>query len=420
MSRFLARVPALLTIVVLALPAFASVLLTIASSAEPTLADPAPTDEAASPSEPDLGTIIGSVRTPDGDPAARLTVDVFHATSDGSPAGYLASTTTTTDGSYKLNAPGHGCYVVIFDTAAGGPSPDGGTAPADGAACIDTAEGVIRVDGSLASHRSGPVGGRVSYEDGVGIEHLSVELFAVSGDGTPGAPLGSTSTDANGLYEFDVAPSCYIVVIVAAGESTFVEGATAGRHDVCTDGSTAVRTLDAIIVGTANPIAILTPIEIEIVRLTNELRARPDGPLARLGPTPDCVAEEFYGIEIDPATGHPMAVPPLVVDERVTVAMARPWAEQMQLDDAFVHRPSDSQRDFYLDLAIPIVAWGENIAWFSGYDSAVAAAIHFDGWRQSDTGHYCSMLTGRFTHLGVGELRQGAESWAVQNFYQER
>lgn len=161
----------------------------------------------------------------------------------------------------------------------------------------------------------------------------------------------------------------------------------------------------------------LTPEETEIVRLTNELRANPAGALARREPLPSCVTDPFYAITLSPSTGLPSAVPPLEVDDGVTLALARPWAATMQSTGHFEHRSSDEAHELYGQLGLPVKAWGENIAWFTGFDINQAARIHFEGWRESDAGHYCALVSPRFTHLGVGAIEDGGQSWAVQNFY---
>jgi hypothetical protein len=161
----------------------------------------------------------------------------------------------------------------------------------------------------------------------------------------------------------------------------------------------------------------LTPVEQELLRLTNELRADPAGPLRRQGPPPSCLDDPFFRMEVDPATGHPVPVPALTLDLDVSVSVSRAWANQMYLDDSFEHRPSPAQEEIYAEHDVVALAWGENIAWASGYPAAEVARVHFEGWRESDIGHYCSLLTGRFTHVGIGEIRVDDESWAVQNFY---
>jgi len=159
-------------------------------------------------------------------------------------------------------------------------------------------------------------------------------------------------------------------------------------------------------------------IEIEIFRLTNAIRANPSGPLARQGPLPDCVGDDFYQIEIDPATGHPKPAPLLTLDETVSMKMARPWSIQMDNSDTMGHR--QDQIEFLESIGIMPGVSGENVAWSSGYSQSDAAMVHFTGWRQSDTGHYCAMMAPAYTHVGVGHHMGADKFWATQNFYAPR
>ena len=133
--------------------------------------------------------------------------------------------------------------------------------------------------------------------------------------------------------------------------------------------------------------------------------------------------EHRYGLDaagaitLSPDTGLPAAVPALEVDDGVTLALARPWAATLQTTGHFEHRSSDEAHELYGQLGLPVKAWGENIAWFTGFDIEQAARIHFEGWRESDAGHYCALVSPRFTHVGVGAIEDGGQSWAVQNFY---
>ena len=135
---------------------------------------------------------------------------------------------------------------------------------------------------------------------------------------------------------------------------------------------------------------------------------------------PSCVDDPFYGISIDDTTGHPNPVEAFTLSEPVSLQMSRPWAFEMNSRDELQHRPSGSQLEIYEQIGIAIAATGENIAWMSGFPDSQAARIHFEGWRESDTGHYCMLVSGAFTHLGVGHVKGSSRSWAVQNFYRER
>lgn len=162
----------------------------------------------------------------------------------------------------------------------------------------------------------------------------------------------------------------------------------------------------------------LSAVEKEIIRLTNALRADPAGELRRQKPMPVCVEQDFFQMTVDAETGHPEAVPALIENRQLSLQMARDWSEQMGAADAMTHRSEDSQRAIYSALGVSWTSFGENVAWANGYGESAVAMEFFTGWRESDTGHYCSMLSGRFTHIGVGHHRTVEDKdWGTQNFY---
>lgn len=136
---------------------------------------------------------------------------------------------------------------------------------------------------------------------------------------------------------------------------------------------------------------------------------------------PGCVDEEFYGIEIDPEAGHPRPVPELVTDEAVSVKMSRDWSLRMADADQMSHRSNESQAAIYSALGINRSRSSENVAWLSGYPESATAMQLFVGWRESSTGHYCSLVAGSLTHIGVGHHRTAnGKDWATQNFYAQQ
>ncbi|MDH4077853.1 MAG: CAP domain-containing protein [Acidimicrobiia bacterium] len=155
----------------------------------------------------------------------------------------------------------------------------------------------------------------------------------------------------------------------------------------------------------------MTGVELEIARMTNELRTNPNGPLARKRAAPLCVQTD--------ANAKVAAVPALTVNESVSVNMSRPWSIDMNSQNTMGHRPEASTTALYTQLGISPRAWGENVAWFQGYSDAQAAQVLFEGWRESD-GHYCNMMSPSFTSFGVGVYKGSSRTWGTQNFYATR
>lgn len=151
--------------------------------------------------------------------------------------------------------------------------------------------------------------------------------------------------------------------------------------------------------------------ELELIRLTNELRTNPNGPLKRQGPNPSC-----DGLEVD-ANGRPVPQKALIVDTNVSINMARDWSQHMADTDRFEHR--SGMGSYLTSLGVSWSYVSENIFKLWNYPDDQVAQVMFTGWRESD-GHYCNMMRSTSTHIGVGHVAVGGSDWATQNFYTRR
>lgn len=164
---------------------------------------------------------------------------------------------------------------------------------------------------------------------------------------------------------------------------------------------------------TAPPSGGLNAVEVEIARLTNELRANPNGPLKRQKPPPAVTSDNPHcgNVLVDRQTGAYDALSRLQVSTDVSLKVSRPWSEQMTRN--LRHQASAGG----IAMRAAGISWssvGENIAFHNYSDKAIN---HFVGWRESD-GHFCNMMNPRFTHIGVGEhTKSNGDSMATQNFY---
>ncbi|MEM7340356.1 MAG: hypothetical protein AAF467_16985 [Actinomycetota bacterium] len=349
----------------------------------------------------------------------RVVIDLFRATAAGVRTGYVATTSTDANGSYTVALPEPGCYRLVFV------APRGTTFAANSpryqtSVCLEPDEEARVVDVALFADGQGLIEGQVLHADAVGAPDVVVDVYAAAGDGSRSAFLGAVTTADTGLFRFRAGSGCYVLVLIAANGDRFSEGEMVTERSVCLSPDESVTGVDARLQGSSPAPAAFSAVEQELFRLTNALRANPSGPLRRQSPLPACVDDEFYEIEIDPSTAHPVPAPALAADIRTSEALATDWARTMHQTEVFEHRPSSAQEQGYAALGIAAAAWGENIAWASGYDRAEVARVHFEGWRESDTGHYCTLITPRFNNIGLGELAVEGESWAVQNFYEAR
>lgn len=155
----------------------------------------------------------------------------------------------------------------------------------------------------------------------------------------------------------------------------------------------------------------MSGVELEVARMTNELRTNPNGPLARKKAAPSCV-------QVD-GGGKVVAVPALSVSDAVSLNLSRTWSMDMNSRNTMDHRSSASALAIYTQLGISPRTYGENVAWFQGYSDAQAAQVLFEGWRESD-GHYCNMMSTGYTSFGVGVYKGSSRTWGTQNFYATR
>ncbi len=210
-------------------------------------------------------------------------------------------------------------------------------------------------------------------------------------DGSPAGASAATESAAVPVPSSTTAPS--------ADPSTTDPGSGPTSTTVAGDPSTTTSPPE----GDAD----LTAIELEMARLTNELRTNPNGPLRREGAVIDCDGR----IPIDPATGQYQPVEALIVDPVASVQVARVWSSQLTTE--LQHRPQAGIAALQ-GAGIEVTSAGENIAYHNFSDTA---SRHFAGWRESD-GHFCNMMDPTFTHVGVGEVtRSDGFSFATQNFF---
>ncbi|MEZ5409156.1 MAG: CAP domain-containing protein [Acidimicrobiales bacterium] len=186
---------------------------------------------------------------------------------------------------------------------------------------------------------------------------------------------------------------------------------TTAKPTTTTTATTAPTTSSTVVTQPPPTSGAMSGVELEVARMTNELRTNPNGPLARKKAAPSCV-------QVD-GNGKVVAVPALTVSEAVSVNLSRTWSMDMNSRNTMDHRSSASALAIYNQLGISPRTYGENVAWFQGYSDAQAAQVLFEGWRESD-GHYCNMMSASYTSFGVGVYKGSSRTWGTQNFYATR
>lgn len=186
------------------------------------------------------GVITGSVVNGSGSPYDGAQIDLFTE----NRAAYLASTNTNPSGAFSF-AVDPGCYVLTYVAPSG--TSFNGSQYQDRPVCVtagQTSSGndavAIAPGGGAAS-----VGDRVTYSDGSPASGVNVDLFSAN----RASWLGSTTTNSNGNYSFDLdAAQCGVVTFVAPGGQTFVDTGTQYKNsDFCVADGQNLTTVDAVI-----------------------------------------------------------------------------------------------------------------------------------------------------------------------------
>ncbi len=224
---------------------------------------------------------------------------------------------------------------------------------------------------------------------------------------TVNADQMSTTSEGTDSSSTSTTPDSTETTVDQGTSTTADQGTTTSSMVATTTGESTTSTTGT---PTTTDSGGLNEVEAEILRLTNELRTNPNGPLARQGPVIDCdgnvrLDESGKYEPIGAVEGHLVA----------SLQVARPWSAQMTIDN-FQHRPRAGVGALQ-EAGIEVRAAGENIAYTSYADKAQR---FFTGWRESD-GHFCNMMNPNYTHLGVGEVTKPDQgfnvSFATQNFF---
>ncbi len=97
------------------------------------------------------------------------------------------------------------------------------------------------------------IGGAVLRTDDSAVADVKIDRFEANADGSRGAFLGTTRTDAEGRYEFTVTAGCNVLTFIAPDGDTF-GGSRWHQPRICVEVGDEVTDLDAVLDGAANSI----------------------------------------------------------------------------------------------------------------------------------------------------------------------
>ena len=187
--------------------------------------------------------------------AGGVVVDLFQAAGDGTRGTWLGSTTTETDGTYRLDLPAPGCYVNTIIAPAGRTFAGTGSGFLNLAYCAQDGQTVTGLDAGLSGGGGGSaVGGEITEQGDQPVAGVVVDLFEAGADGSRAQYLRSATTGADGRYRFDVASGCYVVVAIAPPGRSFVGAGSGFAQDgACVTDGQVDDSLDAVLVSGAGP-----------------------------------------------------------------------------------------------------------------------------------------------------------------------
>ncbi len=198
------------------------------------------------PPPPAKGNLAGGVQTIGGQPVADVIVDVFTQAADGSRGQWVGDVRTDAAGAFTAEVDA-GCHVLTF-IAPTGDAFASGSRWHQVSACVEGGETTGGLDAVLrgADFNPGVLSGTVN-EAGAGVADVTVDLFAANGDGTRGAWLGDTRTDASGQYSHATTGGCYVMTFIAPSGKTFANGSQWYQPSACVQAGETVGGIDAVL-----------------------------------------------------------------------------------------------------------------------------------------------------------------------------
>lgn len=195
------------------------------------------------PPPPATSGISGSVTNPAGAGLSGMNIDLFNE----DRTTWLEATTTAQDGSYQFDV-NPGCYTLTF-VAQGADQFISGTYLNESVCVQDGTPGTVNAQ-ILGAGGTTTVGGTVANRVGAAVGNVSASLYTSDQGQARIGYLRDETSDANGAFQFDVGPGCYVVTLTAPAGETFVESQTAwlNLHTCVTNGQNG--TLDAATVDT--------------------------------------------------------------------------------------------------------------------------------------------------------------------------
>jgi 5-hydroxyisourate hydrolase-like protein (transthyretin family) len=171
-------------------------------------------------------------------------VDVFTQAADGSRDLWLGDVATDQAGTFSSEVDA-GCYVLTF-IAPVDENFEGTGRWLDVPACVDGGQTTSGLDAVLETAVAGAASiGGVVTRDGSPASGVTVDLFTANADGSRGAWLGDTSTDAAGRFAHAAVPGCYVLTFIAPAGLVFENGTPWHQPTTCVSADQTIDDVNA-------------------------------------------------------------------------------------------------------------------------------------------------------------------------------
>ncbi len=203
---------------------------------------------ASPPPAPNRATIGDAVTDVEGEGVEGVKADLFTSNPQGDRLVYLESVESDSQGNYGFDVDA-GCYAVTFIAPEGSVFTNGGQYRTL-TTCLNPDEANMDLDVVVMDPGQGTatLGDSVEYADGTPAPGVSIDLFASNPDGQRLDYLRTTTTAADGSYEFELSSAgCYAVTFIAPVGENFVNGSGWYTRSTCLADGESDDTVDAIL-----------------------------------------------------------------------------------------------------------------------------------------------------------------------------
>jgi 5-hydroxyisourate hydrolase-like protein (transthyretin family) len=191
-----------------------------------------------------MGAVEGQVTYSGGAPAAAVRLNLFSQ----DRVRFITLGFTESDGTYRFDAPGGGCYVMTFIADGGDTFVETAGSFHNRTFCLSPGQTVTGVDAALlAPAQAATIGGRIT-DGGSPVPGVRAVLYEANDDGGRGRWMLGVDSDGSGHWRATAPAGCYVVDLIAPSGRTWAgTGSTFLQLPFCVDAAASLLTLDGVL-----------------------------------------------------------------------------------------------------------------------------------------------------------------------------